>query len=405
MVYGILTLVTGNKFIKEINPMNIKDLPRNKVISYIDKIIRGSYIFMGYTQFANNINNIIERAVGNSKNGDKIKKRKGHAIRKAFSNRLLVIDEVHNIRSTKIKKKLRRTTQNMLDLVTYAENMKILLLTATPMFNSANEIIWITNLLNLNDKRFPINEKEIFDTKLNFVKNPNNENIGEQLLIQKLTGYVSYVSGENPFKFPFKIWPSYYKNEKSLKVITEKGWQYPKKQINGGDTPSVSIQYLDLIITELSQEQNKGYEYVVEKEKEKYPILNNPDSGIQYTVIDGLQQSLNIIYPVSDDEIKRNIDSKALYGKTGLGRTLTYDIDEKQKNFQYTENVLKSYGRILSSEGGDNSPLKKYSAKIYSIINTIKNSKGIVLIYSNYINGGCIPICISIRRDRNKKIW
>ena len=40
---------TGNKFIKEINPMNIKDLPRNKVISYIDKIIRESYRFMGYT--------------------------------------------------------------------------------------------------------------------------------------------------------------------------------------------------------------------------------------------------------------------------------------------------------------------------------------------------------------------
>ena len=389
---------TGNKFIKEINPMNIKNLPRNRVISYIDKIIRGSYIFMGYTQFANNINNIIERAVGNSKNNGKIKKRKGYAIRKAFSDRLLVIDEVHNIRSTKISdnKNLRRTTQNMLDLVTYAENMKILLLTATPMFNSASEIIWITNLLNLNDKRFPINQNEIFDKNLDFIKNSNDENMGEQLLIQKLTGYVSYVSGENPFKFPFKIWPSYYKNEKSLKIITEKGWQYPKKQINGGDTPSISIQYLDLIVTELSEEQNKGYEYVVEKEKEKYPILNDPKSGIQYTVIDGLQQSLNIIYPVSDDEMRKNIDSKALYGKTGLGRTLTYEIDNKQKNFNYTENALKSYGRILSSEGNENSPLKKYSAKIYSIINTIKNSKGIVLIYSNYINGGCIPIALAL---------
>lgn len=178
--------------------------------------------------------------------------------------------------------------------------------------------------------------------------------------------------------------------------MTKNGWQYPKKQINGADTPPVSIQYLDLIITELSEEQNKGYDYVVEKEKEKYPILNNPESGIQYTVIDGLQQSLNIIYPVSDDEIKKNIDSKALYGKTGLGRTLTYNIDEKQKDFQYTQNVIDNYGRIFSSEGGDNAPLKKYSAKIYSIINTIKNSKGIVLIYSNYINGGCIPIALAL---------
>ena len=389
---------TGNKFIKEINPMNIKDLPRNKVISYIDKIIRESYRFMGYTQFANSINNIIERAVGNSKNQDKIKKRKSYAIRKAFSNRLLVIDEVHNIRSTKISdnKNLRRTTQNMLDLVTYAENMKLLLLTATPMFNSASEIIWITNLLNLNDKRFPINQNEVFDTNLELKKNSNNENIGEELLIQKLTGYVSYVSGENPFKFPFKIMPSDYNNEKSLKLMTEKGWKYPEKQINGADTPSITIQHLDLTMTKLSREQNKGYDYVVKKEKDKYPILNDPKSGIQYTVIDGLQQSLNIIYPVTDEEMEKNIDSKALYGKTGLGRIMTYDIDEKQKNFQYTQNTINNYGRIFSSKDGDDSPLKKYSSKIYSIINTIKKSEGIVLIYSNYINGGCIPIALAL---------
>ena len=63
----------------------------------------------------------------------------------------------------------------MLDLVTYAENMKILLLTATPMFNSAVEITWLINLLNLNDNRFPVNIKDIFDSNLNFLKNPNNE--------------------------------------------------------------------------------------------------------------------------------------------------------------------------------------------------------------------------------------
>ena len=38
----------------------------------------------------------------------------------------------------------------------YSENMKLLLLTATPMFNDYKEIIWLTNLLNLNDNRFPI---------------------------------------------------------------------------------------------------------------------------------------------------------------------------------------------------------------------------------------------------------
>ena len=57
-----------------------------------------------------------------------------------------------------------------------------------------------------------------------------NENIGKKLLIQKLTGYVSYVSGENPFTFPYKIWP-YNSNPKSLKKLLETGWEYPKNKL------------------------------------------------------------------------------------------------------------------------------------------------------------------------------
>ena len=109
-----------------------------------------------------------------------------------------------------------------------------------------------------------------------------------------------------------------------------------------------------------------------------------------------MQQSLNIIYPVTDEEINMNIDKKALYGKTGLGRVLRYNIDDKKKNFSYTDKILKNYGRIFNSNAGEDSPLRKYSSKIYSIINTIKNSNGIVLIYSNYIYGGCIPIALAL---------
>ena len=49
---------TGNKFIKEINPMSMKGLSKNKVKQQIDKIIRQSYEFMGYTEFANKKINI-----------------------------------------------------------------------------------------------------------------------------------------------------------------------------------------------------------------------------------------------------------------------------------------------------------------------------------------------------------
>ena len=188
------------------------------------------------------------------KTDDKEKRlsRKISAIKKMFSDRLLVIDEVHNIRSISTKKKqIRRTTQNMLDLVTYAENMKLMLLTATPMFNNATEIIWLANLLNLNDNRYPIEINEVFDKDNNFLKDTGGNEVGKELLIQKLIGYVSYVSGENPFTFPYKIWPSDYNNPRSLKLLAKnKDWSYPKYQINTMEIPE-PIKYLDLVITAL----------------------------------------------------------------------------------------------------------------------------------------------------------
>ena len=73
------------------------------------------------------------------------------------------------------------------------------------MYNNYNEIISLTNILNINDKRSIITESEIFDNEGNFIK--TDDYSGEELLKRKLTGYVSYVRGENPYAFPFRIYP------------------------------------------------------------------------------------------------------------------------------------------------------------------------------------------------------
>ena len=70
-----------------------------------------------------------------------MKKNKLKALRQRFNNTLIIIDEVHNIRPDSEIKGLKKTSQNFLDLVTYTENMKLLLLTGTPMFNHYSEII------------------------------------------------------------------------------------------------------------------------------------------------------------------------------------------------------------------------------------------------------------------------
>ena len=69
-----------------------------------------------------------------------------------------------------------------------------------------------------------------------------------------------------------------------------------------------------------------------------------------------------------------------------------------KKEFEYKPYIIQKFGRIFSAEGED-PLLKKYSAKIYQFIKRVKNSEGICLIYSNFIDGGCVPIALSIRRN------
>ena len=59
-----LKACTGNKFIKEINPMNTKGLSRERVVKQIKKIIKISYEFLGYTEFANKIDKIMNKISG-----------------------------------------------------------------------------------------------------------------------------------------------------------------------------------------------------------------------------------------------------------------------------------------------------------------------------------------------------
>ena len=129
----------------------MKGLTRNRIIRQIKKLIKQSYHFQGYIEFSNYIQRVVKRTI-NKHDGIIIKaQKKQRALKKEFSNRMLVIDEVHNIRISEQGKVIKKSSKNLLDLVSYTDNLKLLILSATPMFNSYSEIIWLLNLLNLND--------------------------------------------------------------------------------------------------------------------------------------------------------------------------------------------------------------------------------------------------------------
>ena len=48
-----LRACTGNKYLKEINPMSMKGLSKTKVVRQVERIINSSYLFLGYLELAN----------------------------------------------------------------------------------------------------------------------------------------------------------------------------------------------------------------------------------------------------------------------------------------------------------------------------------------------------------------
>ena len=74
-------------------------------------------------------------------------------IKETFSNCVFIMDEVHMTRLGGSDDK-NKIAPPILELIArYAENTKFVLLSATPIFDKPEEIIWLLNLLLWNDKK------------------------------------------------------------------------------------------------------------------------------------------------------------------------------------------------------------------------------------------------------------
>ena len=385
---------TAKSLIKDVNPIG-DNISRDRLVKNVNKLIKSSYSFMGYNKFSNYITNIMNR-YGIGKNDDeKTRAKKIKLIKNEFSNRLIVIDEVQNIRNVKEENKIKESSNNFLELVKYADNLKLILLTATPMFNDPQEIVWLLNLMNINDNRVPINVSDVFDKDGELLIGNMGEEIGKELLERKMRGYISYVRGENPMTFPNAIYPNDYDNTESLIYLKNSGdWEYPKLQMNDREI-NEPIKYLDITAISIENYQEQAYNYIIQRIKNKHPVLAEKRKGIQYTIIDGAIQSLNMIYPDIELEpaIKSNslsYDYKSLYGKSGLSRVMEHNNGMKG-GFEYKPETISQYGRIFNIDNIGN-----YSCKMKSILDSVINSEGIIIIYSQYIYGGCIPIALAL---------
>ena len=99
-----------------------------------------------------------------------------------------------------------------------------------------------------------------------------------------------------------------------------------------------------------------------------------------------------MVYPNEILDLETNGDIKNIIGTGGLNNIMNYEeslVPPSKKNFEYKN--IEKYGRIFSP-----SEIEKYSGKIKEICNSIINSEGIVLIYSQYLDSGIIPMSLAL---------
>ena len=309
-VDGIWTMkgCLGNKLLKEINPTGMKGLKKEKVIQHVKNLINSSYSFQGYLQFSNEI----VRKSGNQGDSAETKIRN---LEYEYSDRLIVIDEVHNIRISDDNEN-KNVAKNLMYLVSVVTNLRLLLLSATPMFNSYKEIVWLLNLMNMNDRRGIISVSDIFDKNGDWKKDTDGTSIGKEMLIRKATGYVSYVRGENPYTFPFRVYPDKFAFDHTFKNLKE----YPKYQINGSRIPdNRKIEKLCLYLTPIGEYQQLGYNYIIDRLRSRGERTKLTRKGTErrvaafsslksfgYTDLQIPIEALNIIYPY--DGLKELVD-------------------------------------------------------------------------------------------------
>jgi hypothetical protein len=384
----------GNKFLKEINPMNMKGLSRETVAKQINRLIDTYYYFFGYVEFANYISKkslIEDETLSEQQRTNMVRAN----LRRVFNNRLIIIDEVHNIRVTDDNKD-KRVADELLKLIKNVSTLRLLLLSATPMFNSYKEIIWLINLMNMNDRRATIDVKDVFNKDGSFKVSADGEEIGRQLLERKATGYISFVRGENPYTFPYRLWPSEFAEAHTFATKP-----YPTLQLNGTSPLVQPIEHLSLYLVDIGEYQQRGYNYIVQRIKgghignyKQMPNLENIET-FGYVMLQQPLEALNIVYP--DERLmteNADFNSLELVGGEGLKRLMTWTEDMNthfRSKFMYMPRTLERYGRLFAP-----AEIGKYSSKIKTICERILNSTGIVLVYSQFHDAGLVPLALAL---------
>jgi len=315
-----------------------------------------------------------------------------------FSNRVIIVDEVQALRDKIIDGKIVETSEDIShkeskynkkipeileDIAKHSNNTRFVLLSATPMFNESVEILWLINLMRVNDNKVKLEPEEVFDEG-----ELRSDKI--ELFKEYSKGYISYLRGEDPINFPLRLYPHLSNGKPHPDRLSVDN--IPPNDFFGRENPVNHFEELKLFFSEARGDQAK----VLLAEQEKYTkrIAIDLEQGSK------LNQMSLLVCP--DDKCYSNANKR---GISGIMKKVTMDVkgDDDAKRTKIHKYTYRDDNHFLKWDpnSDDDRPLENYSIKfartIESIDNFIKSgNKGTIFVYCSEIQFGVIPFCLAL---------
>lgn len=378
---------TGNTYLQRTG----MELERNRdlIIRRIKQSVNIRYKILGYTQFYNYIQGILARS---EKIPDKERRAQEQIrdLRTEFDGKMIIIDEAHNLRDApgeteddnldvaggenelSESKAGKRLTPKLMNVLRVAQGMKLLLLTGTPMYNNYNEIIFLMNLLLINDKRAEISEKDIFMPKLKMVPRKGLTVFrpgGKEKLGNITSAYLSFMRGENPLSFPIRFSPTDAASPKltAWPTISPLGEEITQTVVPG-------LLRLPFVPVTYEPDELRVIKAIADTVTER--------AGLSLRSLDEMIQSGNWLYPGTDTPETRIRDA-------GFDSVFQDKKEGMMSRFEAREDP----GWMMKAE------LKRVSPKAHFILNRIQATKGVIFIYSRFIKSGALPLALCLEAN------
>lgn len=344
----------------------LDEAEENKIRKNAMNIVNQYYRIMSYRSFYKKVlgEKIRERVITGNKVKFSNRKTESGEIERDISidriydlnNGLLIIDEAHNITDNEWGAAVKKIIEN-------STNLRIVLLSATPMKNLADDIVELINFLRPKDHL--LQRDKIFTSQRNheMAFKPN----GREYLRKMVSGYVSFLRGADPLTFA--------------------------ERVDIGEIPP------GLSFTKVSRC------FMLPFQKNTYEkIMNVLDDSLYRSSED----AANFVFPGFSRE-KKNGELEGFYGIEGMSevksqlknnanalcnKLATTILSEHKIKDPSSLMYLKDNGKVISGDIFKEEYLKYFSIKFYTALKNIndtvygKKGNGLLFVFSNLVQVG-----------------